>query len=360
MNKLKLKSPAAAILLAATALAVLLASGSLGPSFLVPLLHGPTKVSVAVVSLMDKETPLALAGAVEDSKATLVTAQLPGRISEVYVSEGQVVKPGQPLAKIDAAARPVPADGPAPAGGVQAAYDSALKDYERYKKLYEAGAVARRQFEAAAARLQLAREAQSGPGAASSGGVQPSGPVELAAPRGGTVTGLAAAVGKTVQTGQQLMVLQNPGEVRVVSHLARKDLYLVRPGTLARVTVADMPGKVFTGWVDDIYPEVGQPTFRVHIQVDHGGLLKPGMAADVRLSTGQGAIVHGVPSTAIVREQGLSYLYLVVDGRAVRQQVTTGATSGDYTEITSDLAIGTFVVNGGAAGLKDGDLIELQ
>lgn len=364
VNKLRLKHPAAAVLLAAVVLATLLASGRLGPSFLVPLPRGPAKVTVAPVSLMDKETPLTLAGAVEDSHAASVTVQLAGRVSELYVKNGQVVKAGQPLAKIEGSGGAAPA-GPADAGspaGAQAAYDSALKDYSRYQKLYDQGAVARRQLEAAAARLQTAREALAGNPAAGQG-AQPSGPYELTAPIGGTVTGLTAAVGAAVRTGEQLIVLQNAGEVRIVAHLAQKDLYLVRTGTAARITVADTPGRVFAGRVEAIYPEAGaaQPTFRANIVLDGaGGLLKAGMAATVSFSTGQGAVVRAVPARAVVREQGLAILYLAIDGKTVRQQVTTGAISGDYIEITSDLPLGTLVVTGGAAGLKDGDLIEFQ
>lgn len=363
MKKLPLKSPATAILLAAVILAALLATGRLGPSSFIAMPRGPAKVTVAPVSLMDKETSLALAGAVEDRKATVITAQIGGRISEVYVGEGQAVKAGQPLAKIEGtgetAAAPVAQASPA---GSQAAYENALKDYNRYQKLYEQGAVARRQLEAAAARLQAARDALTAAPAGGSAG--PGGPAELTALQAGMVTGLTAAVGKTVQTGQQLMVLQqNAGEVRVVSHLAQKDLYLVRPGTPAKVSVAGAPDRTFTGRVEGIYPEAGvsPPTFRVHIQVEGAaGLLKPGMAAAVSLGTGQGAIVRAVPASAIVREQGQSYLFLAIDGKAVRQQVTTGAVSGDYIEITSDLSLGTLVVTGGGAGLKDGDPLELQ
>lgn len=360
---------AAAILAGAVLAAALFGVARFGP-FQLRVASQPTgAVTAAPVSIIDKDVQVTLPGTVEDRKASVIAAQISGRVSEVYVSEGQQVQAGQPLASID---------GMIPAGGeltkygedglrlAQSSYDNSQQEYSRYQKLYAQGAIARRQLEASAARLQAAQEALSAAQGnrqtvSTDKGGQP-GRVNLAAPAGGTVTGLTAVTGLAVQTGQQLMVLQNQGEVRVVVHLEQKDLYLVRPGTPAEIIPTQSPGQGLAGRVESIYPEVAasRPTFRTLIQIDSASdFLKPGMAVNVRLITDQEATVRAVPATAVLQEQGVSYLYLAVDGKAVRQQVTTGPAFDDFIEITSELPDGALVITS-AGGLKDGAAVTVK
>ncbi|TWH51591.1 efflux RND transporter periplasmic adaptor subunit [Sporomusa sp. KB1] len=364
---------------------VLLIAGLLGVRYfglfsfghVVPQQQGPVTVTTAPVSIINKEAAIILPGSVQSRQAVIISAEISGHLSEVTVAEGQQVQAGQLLAHIEGsaasagietAANPIPSSqNEGSRQQAQANYDNIAKEYDRYQKLYQVGGIARRQFEDVSARLQAAREALSSTQdtqdtASSSSSTRLPGSVNLTAPISGKVTGLAAANGKTVQTGQQLMVLDTGGDVRVVVHLEQKDLYLVSSGTLAEIVVNDSVPQSLTGQVEAIYPVVGTdtPSFLAHIRVDNtNGLLKAELPVQVHLKTGNSVPVRAVPLSAVFQDQELNYLYLAIDGKAVRQQVDVGATINDFVEITSSLPEQARIITSGINNLKDGDAVAL-
>lgn len=208
-----------------------------------------------------------------------ISAGFSGRISELYVKEGQSVKAGQPLFKLD----------PAP-GSSAAAPSSDLKsnsqtvEYSRYLKLYEQGVISRRELDAAEARLKGTNK--NAPGGQSSGTAPV--PTTATAPVEGVVTHLATASGSAVQADQLILSLGSGQIVEVVVPLEQKELYWVQLGTPVLVEVA---GQMIAGEVSSISPEVGENnlvSFRAHIHLidPPAGLVQIGMSANVRMDVG--------------------------------------------------------------------------
>lgn len=362
-------------------LALLLLSTHYGlmtlPSWTQQIIPGKS-VSVKATTLGTSNKPIKLlrTGSVESPKSAPIQTEFPGRISEVYVTEGQVVKTNQPLVKITRTTNngenPTPSyQNEETSPQAQINYDNAQKDYNRFQKLYEQGAIAKRQLDIAEMRLQTA--------AALLGGSSPVVPHEVQSPQNnvaqasnsvisinainpGVVTGLSAVVGKWVEPGQQLMVV-DVGEVQVVIHVEQKDLYLLHPGTQASVEIA---GQTILGQVAGIYPEVGTnnvSSFRTHINIptNTGGLLKTGMSVNVGITTSKSEAVHTLPTSAILRtEQGTAYIYLIDNGKAKRQDVTLGETIGDVIEITSALPEQALIATSNTTLLTDGDHIIVE
>ena len=331
----------------------------------------PVNVTAVPIGTMNKPVPIVGTGSIESPTNLPITSEFSGRISEVYVIEGQSVKAGQPLVKLLGSSEPAPNETSTPANQnaapnpqSQSSYDNALKEYNRDQKLYEQGAIPRRQAESSAARLQALQEnvtstQDTAPAPKSTTTAMSNGSATISAPSNGIVTGLSAAVDKAVQTGQQLMVLES-GEVQVVIPIEQQDLYLVQLGTPATIEVS---GQAMLGQVVSIYPELGvnnMPSFRTHIKVtnDTGGLLKKGMSANVHINTGKSATVLAIPPAAIFQDnQGLNYIYLAVNGKAIRQQINVGETIGDFIEITATLPEKAMLITSSVNDMKDGDPI---
>jgi RND family efflux transporter MFP subunit len=331
----------------------------------------PVSVTAEPISIINKPVPIVRTGSIENSTVLPITTDFSGRISEVYITEGQVVKAGQPLLKLLGASGPSTNNGTAvnQIGGanqqVQESYDNALKEYNRLQKLYDQGAIPRRQVDEAATRLQAAQESLANsqgtaaqPTRNTTTATSSDGFTTISAPVGGTVTKLSTGIDQIVQAGQQLMILGS-GEVQVVVPIEQSDLYLVYSGIPATIEVA---GQTLTGKVASIYPEIGSdnlPTFRTHIKVTNNtdGLLKIGMAVTVRINTGKSASVLVIPRVAVQEEQGLQYIYLVENGKAVRQQVSIGETIEDFIEITSDLPEQAIVVTSNTDNIRNGDAL---
>lgn len=346
--------------------------------------HAPVSVTTAAVSKIDKAIEIPAAGSVESRKAAVVGAQIAGRIINVSVTNGQMVTAGQELVTIQGTAPVVrsnttaPANTPSMQNGeanpeAQANYESIQKKYEQYQKLYQLGAVPRRQVEDLEAQLAAAREALSSPSEStvSSPSPVPSGTTAgsqevvatITAPVAGKIMEITAANEATVQTGQQLMVVDSGGDVRVVVQLSQEDLYLIHTGTQTKIVLPDAPDQIFTGQVEGIFPEIGaqSQSFRTHIRVDNtNGVLKPGQTVNAAFCMDQTVPVNAVPALSVIKEKETNYIFLAVNGKAVRQEVTTGSHLGDFIEITSDLPDSARVITSHVTDIKDGDSLNTQ
>jgi RND family efflux transporter MFP subunit len=325
----------------------------------------PVTLTAVPVSSVNKPIPIARTGSIESSASVPINADFTGRLSEIYVTEGQAVKAGQPLLKLQASADTIVNQAIGVSQQTQDNYDKALKEFTRDQKLYEIGGIPRRQLEIAAAQLQAAKERLTNAQNAiqSSNSTIKNGFATINAPIDGIVTGLSTAPGKTVQAGQQLLSLVNGQDVEVVVHLNQNDLYLVHLGTSATIEVSQ---QTIVGQVSRIYPqtEVDQnPSFLAHVKLTNypPGLLKSGMSVTAKFDTGKSVIAPAVPKESVFQDdQGRSFIYLAVNDKAVLQQIRIGETIGDYTEITSDLPQQSMIITSNMNDIKDGAAISVM
>lgn len=332
----------------------------------------PVSLMAAPVSTINKPLQIVRTGTVENSTSIPVRAEISGLISETYVSGGQTVKAGQPLMKIQAFAAPAAvqsAEAPVPAREPQRAQPghsaAAAKNLEHYQKLYDLGAISRRELDMAAARLEAAENEDNAPAddtpvtaapAAANAPAPAAASATIKAPTDGAVTS-PASPGAAVQVGQHICFLGSGQPVELVVNLEQNDLYLVHLGTPVTIEVAD---QMLSGQVSSIYPQIDAnqiPSFLAHIKlVDNpSDALQPGVPANINIDIGQTVTVPAVPTTAIFQDdEGRNFVYLAVNGKALKKQVTIGETSDDLTEITSKLPQDSLVITSNIEEIKNG------
>lgn len=321
--------------------------------------QAPVNLTAIPLGTINKPIQVTRTGSLESAASVPIHAAFSGHPSEVYVTEGQAIKAGQPLLKLQPSPSAVTQQAAVPSQQLQTNYDNALKEYDRYQKLYEIGAIPRRQMESITAKLQEAKERLAAAGTQSAGG-SITGPATITAPIDGIVTGLAAAPAKEVQAGQLLLSLGSGQEVGAVVQLEQKDLYLVQLGTPVIIEAAQ---QTIVGQVASIYPQVAakqNPVFLAHIKLASkpAESLKAGMPATIHINTGETAVVPAVPTASILQDsQGQTYIYLAVNGKAVLQQISVGKTMDDFTEITSGLPAESLIITSSLDSLRDGDTI---
>ncbi|CUH94193.1 hypothetical protein P22_0259 [Propionispora sp. 2/2-37] len=332
------------------------------------MVQNSVSVTVAPVRIINKPLWIARPGSVENSTSVPIHTDYSGILSEIYVKTGQAVKAGHPLAKLQgtSASRESPSAGSLNRGIAQESYDKALNDVNRYQKLYEQGAIPRRQLETALTRLQQAQEELNNAQNSTAGGNTSDamttlhGSATVTAPIDGIVTGLSVTPGNTVQAGQQLLALGSGQEVEVIVHLNQNDLYLVHLGTKAMIELTD---QMVMGQVSSIYPEVdGEQisSFIAHIKLTDNpkDLLQPGNSVNVRMDTGKTENVRVIPADSVFQdEQGRNFIFIAVNHVAVSRQVTIGERTGDFTEVTSALPQESMVITTRVREIKNGDAI---
>jgi len=151
--------------------------------------------------------------------------------------------------------------------------------------------------------------------------------------------------------------------VRLIVNVVERDFRRVTPGVAAEVEVDAFPGEHFAGTVSRVAPvfDPATRTATIEIEVPNPGFrLKPGMYARVRLTVEQRTDALTVPRNAVVDQNGARGVFLVVEGAARFQPVTTGIQDEAHIEVVEGLTEGQRVVTTGALALRDGDLVVLM
>jgi Cu(I)/Ag(I) efflux system membrane fusion protein len=171
--------------------------------------------------------------------------------------------------------------------------------------------------------------------------------VTLFAPVSGVVVEKPVVLGQALEAGQTLYTIADLSQVWIEAELRESDAGAVSEGASATVELAAFPGRPIAGTVEYVYPTL-QPearSLKARIVVPNpGGRLKPGMYATVRLSAPVRTALT-VPSSAVVRTGDRSLVFVDLGGGSLApQEVETGRTAGDLTEIISGVEPGQRVV----------------
>ena len=322
-------------------------------------------ISVKVVTVQYEDTvpSLAFTGTLEGQTSATVSSKISGRIEQVLVQEGQKVKAGEPLVKLET----VELNNSARQAGdavrkAQANYELAFNDYNRYQTLLDKGAVSEQQFDNAKAKLKSAEADLSSAAANQSSAEQQYSYGLITSPVDGVVANKTATIGQVVSPGTALMVVQDIDKVYAVINVEQKELGRVKVGLKSNVTVDAYPAKVFDGVVEIMNPEAGLSSrmFRIKLKIDNAeGALKPGMFANIQLVTGDKEQVLAVPQGAVVQKQGQYYIFTLEGDQTVRHQIEIGEVNGSTITIKSGLQPGRQVIITSVNRLKDGDSVRV-
>ncbi|MCI0518492.1 MAG: efflux RND transporter periplasmic adaptor subunit, partial [Woeseiaceae bacterium] len=121
------------------------------------------------------------------------------------------------------------------------------------------------------------------------------------------------------------------------------------------------PDELFVGRVASIDTRLDPVARSVQVRAtlpNPAGYLKPGMFLTVNLQRDRGPVLVA-PEAAIVPERGLQYVYRVVDGKAVQQEVTLGRRAPGLVEIVAGASAGDLLITEGMHKLRDGMDIEV-
>lgn len=362
-----IRRPAKGIILMLLALAALLASGCTEkPS---ETAVTPKTVRTMTAEMTHSPQLMAYIGVVDADTTVALGFKNGGTVSAVAVTKGDTVHRGDLLASIDPAdtglyAASAAAQQQAQSAVVQKA-EAALayseKQWARIETLQQAGAASDSDADAARLELQVRREevlaarkalAQT---EAQAGLAQNAlADTRLLSPVDGIVADTLAEVGEMTGSGTPVVVIRSPQQLVRIS-VSQKDLPEITKGMQAHIVV---DGISCEGTVTSI-AEVPNPetrTYPVEVSATEG-TFPLGAVARVQL-VGKEQTGVKVPIEAI-QINDASFVYVVVDGKAVRREVTTLETSGTQVFV-SGIDAGSQVVVEGMKRLQNGDPVQLK
>ncbi|MSQ92765.1 MAG: efflux RND transporter periplasmic adaptor subunit [Gammaproteobacteria bacterium] len=296
---------------------------------------------------------------IESERAAFVMPKVKGEIRQVLVDEGQHVREGQILARLD---------------GDQLRLEVALaeatmrkleRDYARNTELQAKGLISavsidnlKYELEAARASWELTRLQLSY--------------TDIRSPIGGTVTRRTnvVKVGNTVtpvggvieSTDSALFFVEDLDTLMLRINVPERELAKLEVGQIAELGFDAVPSRAFTGKVALISPYVDDETatFMVRIRItDTSGLLRPGMFARVAVIYERKLDALQIPRTALLDGDGPPKVFVVKDGKAAERPVQLGLSNGAYVEIVTGLKDGEQVVVVGQAAIKPGATVRI-
>jgi len=173
--------------------------------------------------------------------------------------------------------------------------------------------------------------------------------IPLLAPISGVVSELGVREGTMVQAGTPAFTLTDLSSVWISVEVPEAQAAVLRQGQQADARIQTLPGNIFEGRIDYIYPDLNPQTRTVKARIALANpdlALKPGMFAQVSL----GAVARKaltVPAEAVIHT-GTRSVVVVADGeRFLPAVVRTGAQTDGHIEILSGLKAGERVVRSG-------------
>jgi RND family efflux transporter MFP subunit len=266
------------------------------------------------------------------SQATLA-AQVSGRVVEMRVDAGQVVKKGDLLMKIDAreAAEAV--------AGASAQYINAKANYERSKNLRQQNFISAAALDKAKADFEAAQAVRGQAGV----GV---GHASVTAPIAGVVAQRLIELGEMAAPGRQLLTIYDPNGLRVTASVPQYKLPQMRAVKQARIEFPEL-GKWVDAGVVTLLPTADAATHVSQVRVNLPSGIKdviPGMFARVHFVIGQ-ATRMTVPQAAVVRRGEVAAVYVQSEqGALTLRQLRLGELLGAEIEVLAGMAAGERVV----------------
>lgn len=314
--------------------------------------EAPVAVRLATALAADADASLEVSGTVRLKRETPLAFNAGGRIATITVREGDAVRRGQVLARLD------PTSLAAASSSARAEAERADADYRRLAALFAKGWVTAPRVETAraAALAARARVTQAGFDV---------GLATIRAPSAGSVLRRPAEPGQMASPGQTVLILGEAASGYVLRlPLADADLERVRLNQPATVTLTGLAGPPLPARVSEIGSrgDDATGTFRVELALPAHPGLRSGLIGTARLRLAGagtlpavGAVV--VPASAVYAaraDEGFVYVYTPATRTVRNRLIQLGPLDDRTITVTAGLKPGEVVVRSGVDRLRDG------
>jgi RND family efflux transporter MFP subunit len=288
---------------------------------------GGIEIKVAKVETGNILSTISASGLVRANSVKLGSARMAGRVDWVGVEEGDRVKKGQVLVKLDG-------------------FNQANKEYARLKQLHAKGFVSDIELERAETVLDNSR---------------------VVAPFGGTVTEKAVIPGEAISPGVPVMTVVDIYNPWVEIQVDEVDIAVAKVGQRVKFTTDAFADKEFFGkitWINKKaeLKKVGgrvrfdeeDLVFRGKVRFEDGSaMLRPGMSVYAEIITGEKQDVVAAPREAITLRGGKRIAFVLAKGKVREAVLELGIKDAEKVEILKGLSVGDVVAVSKLDDLKD-------
>jgi len=310
-------------------------------------------VDISTVAYSNFDHYIEIQGTVKADDEVIVPSDMAGTIKNIFVTEGDVVKPGQILAEVDSDVLNKSLD------EVKTSYELASTVYERQKRLWDQKVGSEIQF------LQAKSNKESLENRMATIEEQIS-KTKIKSPIRGTVEEVPVKVGQMALPGSPVARVVNFSNVKVEADLAESYSSKVKVGNSVRIHFPDVNEEIlsqisFTGK----YINPTNRTFSIEVPLKPGNMeYRVNMVAVVKINDYNNPQAISIPVNVIQNTRNGKYVYLVkVSGKnsvATKQSVEVGQIYNGMAEIVSGLTPGDKIISQGYQTINDGQLVSFS
>ncbi|PIT81122.1 efflux RND transporter periplasmic adaptor subunit [Limnohabitans sp. 15K] len=321
---------------------------------------------VVKVQAMDMVQGLPVSGTLKASQSAMVKARMVGELMDLTVREGDLVKAGQVIARIDPTeyqARERQAKQQADAAWAQV--EIAQKQYDNNKALMEQGFISPTALQNAMASLNGAKATHMAAMAALDVTLKAMDDTTVRSPISGQVAQRLAQPGERMALDGRIVEVVNLSQLEIEAALPAADAGLVRPGMRAKMTIEGMEETV-TAKVLRISPsaQAGSRSVLVYLGLAGEEGLRQGLFAEGTLGT-RSTRALAVPLASVRTDKPQPYVQ-VIDGEQVKHITVQTGTRTEQTQNNltltwvevQGLTEGTQVLTASAGAVREGTRVK--
>lgn len=358
------------------------------------------KVKLVVATEQAVENTISVTGNLAAYDKATISAKVPGRLKEISIDLGNIVKKGQLIAQIDtkdyqlrleqaeaalAQARTrlgLPINGtdeptdPKQISLVRQAQtliDEAKLKQDRASTLLRQGIISQADFDASETAYKVAlnryEDALEEFNNRRALLIQRRSELEIArqqmsdtaiyAPFDGVVQEKLSSLGEYLSSSSPIATIVRVDPLRLKAEIPERSSNQIKVGQKVKVTV-EGDSNIYTGRVMRLSPTLTEKNrmLLIEAEISNNGSLRPGSFAQAQIVVNENYLVTAVPKTSIVTFAGIEKVITVAEGKAVEKNISTGQQIGENIEIVNGLKPGEEIVLE-PGNLQSGQNVEL-
>lgn len=322
-----------------------------------------TTEKVSLSDLLEKYSTVGLASA---NKTYNLIGQTGAEVKEVYVKVGDKVKKEQNLFALDADVTKRNAENSKKASLTQLkqarlAYEDALDNFNKNKKLYEEGVISKKNYDAISLNLsnkKLALEnAQTNYNNTVKNLDDQIDNKTIKSPINGIV--VSNTINKEdILNGQKTMSIMDLTKIKIKAQVSSDIINKIKVGQDVNVSFDDL-NKNIDAKISQISYIGNKALYPIEIDIDNKNLdIKPGMYCDIGIVLNKHKEVISIPKNSLLNEDGKDYVFINDKGKAKKSYLDLGKDISGRVIVKKGLKIGDKLIVKGQNYLKPDDLIE--
>lgn len=318
-------------------------------------------VKVASVDTSHISDVILLSGVISAKNEVVITSKISGELKSLTKDIGLKVTKGETLATLDSTAYNLQNKKAILAlENTKASLKNVENQLARTLSLVESGAVTEVEVEQVKLQTQMAEIAAKNAQLDLESTQLNLGYCKIISPISGVVTEKNGAIGENLGAGQMLYRIVDTSHLVVETGVSENQVSRVKTGTEVKLTIGGE--EPISGKVENVSSvmDLASKTYPVRISVNNGKqALKVGMTVSIEVALGDDRDTLAIEKGSVIISNDTYSVMKVVDGKAVKTQITIGASSATHYEILSGLKIGDSIITSNPGLLKGNETVKI-